>query len=523
MSILSTSDLSTILHSVKEYVDHQDAKSASDIAQIDTVVSTALTDLNERLSNAGEIIAITYTDLKALRDGGKLKAGAWYRLTDYKCGTTQSGTRAQNHQFDILIFAMDANTLNENCLAMHHDGDTYFANSKLEAWELKYTIDNDTTKYAWADATNGKGVIFGMKDEFSNNVAYDFKNIQFERDADFKATYGSSASDVNATDGYYYTFSYIDNGAACDITMNSESCNNNSIVSWALSELPNNVFIQLNIIKPLAHAVISGTNNTIVCHQSYCLHLAAQVYQNLIVSYKYLDNFNAQNMSHCLFDIRTNGISEFSSKFISNSTFTGPQMLRTFINQMDSCVFESSVDNTQFCALSQYVTVKGNCSNFLSSGNMYRCTFKSNLSYSSFECNAKNLTVDGLCVNLVLRSYVENITAKGNFAQSVVKYNMNNCTFNQHFANNTVDCDMVGCVIDCYFRNCHFGHKVQYVHFNGDATQVNNYRIANGLHGASGNLLQVTPRTGSTVERILAQNSQGQVVDYCPADLVPTA
>lgn len=50
----------------------------------------------------------------------------------------------------------------------------------MNAWELKYCLDNDKTLFDWAD-TNGKGVIYYMKDEFGNEAPYDFKNAMFER------------------------------------------------------------------------------------------------------------------------------------------------------------------------------------------------------------------------------------------------------------------------------------------------------------------------------------------------------
>ena len=33
-------------------------------------------------------VSITYAALKALRDGGNLVPGTWYRITDYACTTT---------------------------------------------------------------------------------------------------------------------------------------------------------------------------------------------------------------------------------------------------------------------------------------------------------------------------------------------------------------------------------------------------------------------------------------------------
>lgn len=44
-----------------------------------------------------------------------------------------------------------------------------------------YCLDNDTTRFNWADTINGKGVIYRMIDEFDNDLPFDFKNIQFKR------------------------------------------------------------------------------------------------------------------------------------------------------------------------------------------------------------------------------------------------------------------------------------------------------------------------------------------------------
>ena len=68
----------------------------------------------------------------------------------------------------------------------------YFANSKLEAWKLKYCLDNDATRFAWADEVNGKGVIYRMIDEFNNDVPYDFKNIQYQTRPGFTYNQGGS-------------------------------------------------------------------------------------------------------------------------------------------------------------------------------------------------------------------------------------------------------------------------------------------------------------------------------------------
>lgn len=53
--------------------------------------------------------------------------------------------------------------------------------NNLSSWELKYCLDNDTTRFLWADKSYGKGVIYYLKDEFNNEAPFDFKNIMFKR------------------------------------------------------------------------------------------------------------------------------------------------------------------------------------------------------------------------------------------------------------------------------------------------------------------------------------------------------
>lgn len=96
------------------------------------------------------IVDATHSELTQLRDSKQLVAGAFYRITDYECSTTQIDTRCANHPFDIIVQALDSSTLSENAQAIQHEGDTYFANANLPSWKLKYCIDNDTSRFAWA-------------------------------------------------------------------------------------------------------------------------------------------------------------------------------------------------------------------------------------------------------------------------------------------------------------------------------------------------------------------------------------
>ena len=178
-------------------------------------------------SGGASMQSVTYSELKTMRDNGTLTAGSQYRITDYECTTTQANSRVVANSFDIIVVADDESTLNENARACLRDGDTYYTapnhSANLEAWELKYCIDNDTTRFGWADATNGKGVIYWLKDDRNNECPYDFKQIQFSRS-------GSDDSDTTVTE-WLYTFSVSDSeasekvyGDASIATMDANGC-----------------------------------------------------------------------------------------------------------------------------------------------------------------------------------------------------------------------------------------------------------------------------------------------------------
>ena len=145
----------------------------------------------------------------------------------------------------------DINTVLESELGVYGQiyklvEDTYFTNSKIDAWELKYSIDNDRTRFLWADPTNGKGVIYYLKDEYGNECPYDFKNILFNG---------------------YYTFSYTINDTIFDGSVNyGHLCYNNKIQAAYNSDG----------IRMLNDIVFKNTSNTSNCINNYfesnCTH-----------------------------------------------------------------------------------------------------------------------------------------------------------------------------------------------------------------------------------------------------------
>ena len=148
------------------------------------------------------MIPVAWAELVGMRDRGELVPGMQYRITDYVATTTQAETQSANRPFDIIVTADSATTLSEWARATHHhdacdhcDGcdhcdhcdacdscsgaDDPFWNSRLNQWLLRYSLDNDQGRYGWADPQNGKGVVYWMRDEWGNEMPFDFKGIMF--------------------------------------------------------------------------------------------------------------------------------------------------------------------------------------------------------------------------------------------------------------------------------------------------------------------------------------------------------
>ena len=230
------------MYAEKSYVDTQIASETTARTQADSELQSKINTKQDTLT-AGENINIennvisaisvakislntTWSELKGMRDNSQLVAGQQYRITDYTCTTTYVATKSAGHVFDIIVTADSTNVLNEEARAVKHDGDEYFANSDLSAWKIWYCLDNDTKRFAWADSTNGKGVIYRMIDDLNNDVPYDFKNIQFYRQWDADKSLWSTIPQ-SKTGVPCYTFSSDGDSSTVEFTDMSLSISNN--------------------------------------------------------------------------------------------------------------------------------------------------------------------------------------------------------------------------------------------------------------------------------------------------------
>lgn len=152
--------------------------------------------------------AVTYAELKALRDGGELVPGMWYRITDYVTmineyltestgQVTPTHMKSAGHPFDVIVMAISTSEISQDARAIQHEGDEYFANSDLNSWQIRYRF-TDLSKhfFDFIYPVDNKGVITWMRDEYGNECPYDFKNYLFERHAMLDTSSPSIVSDT---------------------------------------------------------------------------------------------------------------------------------------------------------------------------------------------------------------------------------------------------------------------------------------------------------------------------------------
>ncbi len=392
-------------------------------------------------------ININYADLVALRDSNNLKKGVFYRIVDYETTTIQAETRSAGHLFDIIVQALDEKTVSENAFAINSARDTtgYFADSKLEAWKLKYCLDNDTDRFVWADESNGKGVIYRMVDEFNNDVPYDFKNIQFKR----KLTDGELDLD-SGIDTWVYTFTMSDtsNVRLVDISLKQNTeyaddegqyreCTNNTIKEAMLD------FQSGDLIK------IQLNDNVFLNNASYYDYTGC-----------YSNTFGNNCCSNTIGNSsRNNNIENYLEFNTIGNNFSNNTIGNDFRSNDIGNGFRSNDIGNDF-----YSNTIGNF-------------FYSNTIGNDFDSNTIG--------NYFYSNTIGNSSRNNNIGNYFYSNNIGNS-----FSRNSIGNDFYSNTIGNYFCSNTIGNHVMYIQFSVDGTSLNRIRylyLKDGLIGASSN------------------------------------
>ena len=336
--------------------------------------------------------SITHSELVSLVSDSGLTPGMQYRLTDYTTTVNPSLTDVQSagHLFDIILVADDETTLNENVRFIHHEGDTYFADSDLSAWEGKYSLTNNTDKYAWADSTGGKGVIYWLKDEWNNECPYDFKNIQFnilngftyfQWGSNYSFTRNSSLDEeISGVTYYGYTCSQTPsawsspNCFVTDSPITTTSTLYSSAGGSTLSYGGN--IVSVNSEEIYGIYTFSVDNNGIFEDSS--LLSSNNIYGNVILSYIKESKLNLNRIWFIGINIKGN---TFGTDCYNNS-FGTDCYYNTFGNSCNGNTFGNSCYSNTFGNYFRYNTFGNNCwNNTFGNGYIKECRFGDGVQY----------------------------------------------------------------------------------------------------------------------------------------------
>ena len=387
------------------------------------VIATAINDLETKkldisayTPSSETMFEVTYSALAALVSQSGLTKGSFYRITDYATTTTQQNTSAASHVFDVIVQALDDHTLSENAQAIQHSGDTYFSGCTLEAWEIKYCLSNDSSRFAWADTTNGKGVIYYMKDEYNNECPYDFKNILFTR------------QDANSNNIWCYTFSFYYDDSTSAVVDTSVLGNDGTLIGDGLIS-----GVRENSIKPYC----GSTSETPPTYSIILNHIV----------FLSTETFNDGEYYGC-----------------NSNTFGNNCYSNTFGNGCHANTFGDNCNSNTFGDNFSFNTFGNSCESNTFGNNCYYNTFGNECYGNTFGYSCYSNTFGDGCANTFGHDFCYNTFGGHCFANTFGDGCEAN-TFGDHCISNTFG--------DGCFGNT-FGHGCSYIKF-GTSSAVKNY------------------------------------------------
>ena len=471
-------------------------------------------------------VSITYAALKALRDGGNLVPGTWYRITDYACTTTQDNTQSAEHAFDVIVRADDTSHLNENAFAARHEGDEYFANCKLEAWELKYCLDNDTNRFAWADDENGTGVIFYMKDEWNNECPYDFKNIMFKRWAvtEYEKCPSLVVDSQDNNNGYYYGAMQL-NGESQVLENATYGEDFGWFYTFALKDLATENWYDYTVVAHLG--LKNDEGGELACYDNHLEPGTDEYSSGKGEMAKMLNNIVFFN---CFTDLSdTSNADDYS--YCNNNRFLGNCYSNTFGNNFQNNSFGKNCYSNSFgndCFQNSFGNgcgdnTFGNECSWNTFGNYCQSnSFGNSCQNNSFGNNCGGNTFGNDCYSNSFGNYCQS----NSFGNDCVRNSFGNGFYQNSFGNS---CNRNSFGNYCTYNS--FGNYCQSISvFDGvqncsitggsQNSPVKNAQILNGTAGASAqNKLTITFDANKAYTQVAAKNTAGNLKIWNPADL----
>ena len=450
-------------------------------------------------------VAITYAELLALRDGGNLVPGTWYRITDYH--TTVSpfveNTRSIDHQFDVIVRADDQSHLNESAFAAHHEGDAYFQNCKLEAWELKYRLDNE--KFSLQSGT------FVVEE----NDSYALKKIGTV-DVDGTTYILWDASELYEDYGLTQAVSE-DEEVGTDLMKYDPETGEIDSESWT-SPIESKQVIE------------EGGQGTIYFMKDENGNQASYDFKNIqFKRWIVTDSMTGRTgftdkylgvLNNLPANLSVDDEDDFVWAYTFSSDAAGGEQedfsLDGKANNVYDNIIEESTDfvlpnNVFFGAYCYSNHLKRNCNQNSFSQNCFRNSFSQGCSNNSFSQNCHQNSFSQNCSN---NSFSQNC-----YNNSFSQYCQNN-SFSQSCSRNSFS---QYCSQNSFSQNCtniHLFEGVQYCDVTGTGSgNPQNAQILSGMVGTSQSHLSVSIAKGKNYTQMIGKNTSGTVKVWNPADL----
>lgn len=554
---LSLASLNAQINLRETIADHN-----ADIAEVRSELATAVEEVKEYSDTNKNIaidkclnsVPITYKELKNLRDSGELVEGRNYRIIDYITTSKDTTTKVIWHPFDIIVTATKNNELSETAYAAQHhftegeSEDLYYKNSNLTAWELRYILDNDDTRYSWIDDRYivvegwqghpvdeiipkntwetlsepnqnkceqiGKGIIYYMKDEFNNECAYDFKSILFER----------------------YYIQQLENSKV--------------LVEWVINKYYSAISSTIESIRAFApfYKSLNGEGDQTKFYYTYTLDSDEPVELTVYNANNGLNTCRDNHFAYpCNFyNVMYDGVELILDKnriVLNNNVFIGSEFVSNTCNQqgfafntiLNGASFNTFGANFAFNIIGQTFTnniFQNDCKR-----NVINARFKYNTTGNKFIDNcistdSENNTFKELFVNNALEAHT---------TENIFGNNIKTSEFPKYFKNNELGGDTTQLKIydtAKYMQFCYFNKGIyqldivdskersnqnswyQYIHFNWCAySNTKTIDLCNGDFQGTGNNFAISPGNKYIVE---IQNSTIEGLGYvwCPADVI---
>ena len=477
-------------HTHSQYLtQHQDISGKQDKTDnsLLTTVKTIVGAINELWNKFADYLKgiqhVTYAQLVTLRNNSGLVAGQWYRITDYMT-TVANDTEARSagHPFDLLVMATSSNTLSEEAKAIKssRDSNGYFTDANLNAWKVWYCLDNDTTRFQWADTENGKGVIWRMIDEWQNDCPYDFKNVQFKR---YKATALNEVIE-EAIDGQYYAY----NGDMMNVEIEDEE---DFVWAYTFTLIDENEdWVDYSIKKE--GALDPETD------------------------WGYLNQFKK---GRCEYNrIRHSYTAVTIDEECYRTLMLNNIVLISTINE--ECGLSGEMQMNDFGTGNYNMTVKDNPEKNIFGNKCYNNIVGSYGNTFGNDCGGN--TFGNGCYRNTFGNYFQCNTFGNGFQYNTFGNGCGGNTFGNNVHDNTFGND---CYENTFGNNCRYitvHNGVQYVEVlggNTDSAYVQNAQILNGTHGSdSSNRLQISFQQNADYCQYAGLNSSGNLRIWTPAD-----